>query len=298
MEWKKELLTLLSLITFSSCNIIDSFKGAQAPGPIVINENFMEQKTCIIGDTGTGSSDQLLVANAMAGENCQNVIHTGDIIYPSGIKNISSPLLESNFLKPFEKSLNLSRLFLSLGNHDYRGKPELWFDIARTKSNLYIPHYFYSVVFNDVCLVFIDTNLNYRKSQESWIKSQLNGLNGNCKQKIAIGHHPYISSGHHGKAPGMIHKFLKNHIVGNFDFYLAGHDHQLSVEKPIAGTEFIISGAGAKVRPVKKQKATYSLSDLGFITLTYKDNSTIFEIKRVDQSGIGHTAFTYPLKMD
>jgi predicted phosphodiesterase len=298
MERQKRLLGyLITASLLTSCQFSELFSSHHQGQTVYITENFKEQKTCIIGDTGTGTSDQLLVAKALESEGCHNILHTGDIIYPNGIKAIDSQLVISNFMTPYKQTLEQSKVFLSLGNHDYRGETQLWSQIANTNENLYHPAPYYNVIFNEACIFIVDTNLNYRSGQERWLKSQLETLNGNCKVKIAVGHHPYKSSGHHGDAPGMIEKFLKQFVIGKFDIYLAGHDHQLSVEKPVKGTQLLISGAGAKVRPIKNNKATYSISDLGYITLNFKNDDLIFDLKRVDQSGLAHTAFTHSFKI-
>lgn len=291
MERTKKLLNFISIsLLITSCQLSEKYAAEQ----VTITENFSEQKTCIIGDTGTGSSDQELVAKALATENCHNVIHTGDIIYPNGLYSDDSPEYLQKFKTPFSTILESSRVFLTLGNHDHKRDPLVWKSAASKNESLIFPGLFYSVVFNDACLFFIDTTLNYRKGQEGWLKSQIETLNGNCKTKIAIGHHPYRSSGHHGDAPGMINKFLKNHIIGKVDYYFSGHDHQLSIERPQQNTALLISGAGAKVRPIKMQdKAIYAISDLGYITMSFSEKGISFEVKRVDENGIAHSSYTY-----
>jgi len=300
MEWKKDLLStpvkfLFIALCLTSCK--NPLLHHNSPIDVVIEENFFEQRTCIIGDTGTGSSDQFLVAKALAQDVCHNIIHTGDLIYPKGLKNASSEQFQSKFSAPFKENLEVSRFFLTLGNHDYRRNPKAWLDIARENEALIYPHPFYGVKFKDACLTFIDTNLNFRKGQELWLQDQIKDFNETCKIKIAIAHHPLISSGHHGKAHGMVDKFLSQYILGNYDLYLAGHDHQLSIETKLSGTALAISGAGAKIRPIKNKKATYSLSDLGYMVLSFENDKATLDIKRVDESGIAHTAFTYPLEI-
>lgn len=75
---------------------------------------------------------------------------------------------------------------------------------------------------------------------------------------IVFGHHPYISNGAHGNAGnyeglgidpvsgGHIESFFEEHVCGKATVYFSGHDHTRQWLLPQCGTEFIVSGAGAK----------------------------------------------------
>jgi tartrate-resistant acid phosphatase type 5 len=77
--------------------------------------------------------------------------------------------------------------------------------------------------------------------------------------RLAFGHHPYLSNGRHGNAgvydnvfiSGLIGSgtalkdYFDEHILGQFDVYLAGHDHNLQDLGATEGTELLLSGGGA-----------------------------------------------------
>ncbi|EQC47099.1 metallophosphoesterase [Bacteriovorax sp. Seq25_V] len=264
MEKSKNILVISTLFALSSCNLFHDYSKVEDE---VYLENLFDSKVCIIGDTGTGSSDQHLVAKEMSKENCKNIIHTGDLIYPDGLKSTDDPKFKLNFLDPFAESMTTSRFFLTLGNHDYRRDPKPYLDLAKTNESIVFPNYYYLARFQDACLLFIDTNLNYRGSQEKWLRNKVNELI-NCSSSFIIGHHPLVSSGDHGNATGLIKSFLEKYVKDHTPLYISGHDHQLSYEKIDEHTFQLISGAGAKLRPVKKLPTTlFVKSDLGYVVL-------------------------------
>ncbi|MGH7823026.1 MAG: metallophosphoesterase [Candidatus Binatia bacterium] len=97
--------------------------------------------------------------------------------------------------------------------------------------------------------------------QELWIDGAL--AQSAATWKIAFGHHPYRSNGSHGNAGfyegapmtpvsgPYVKAFYERHVCGKVDLLIVGHDHDLQWLEPVAscgGTEFIVSGAGAKTR--------------------------------------------------
>jgi hypothetical protein len=66
------------------------------------------------GDSGVGGNAQTIVANLMAAEKPDLVIHTGDLIYPAGARE-SYP---TNFYDPNAAMLGSVPFMPTLGNHD------------------------------------------------------------------------------------------------------------------------------------------------------------------------------------
>lgn len=288
MEWKKVLLTISSLVTLTGCQLYNKESVADT----IIQAPLKGKKVCVIGDSGTGSSDQLLVARALEKEICHYIFHTGDIIYPRGINSPDAPELKERFFAPYENLLRTTPFFLSMGNHDHRQKTQVWKAIAKNHENIIFPHNFYNIRFEDACLTIIDTVLNYRKGQDQWLK-ELHKKN-DCDFKIALGHHPLFSSGHHGNARAMIKKFLSRHVEGFFNIYFAGHDHQLSIEKQNDKTTYVISGAAAKVRYLKNEKQSIkAITDLGYITFTLNELDFVLDLIRVKSNGDRENIYSY-----
>jgi len=250
-------------------------------------EGATPNKICVIGDTGTGTKDQFLVASMLAKENCQAIVHVGDIIYPSGLKDENDYQLQSKFYEPFKPVLNQEDappFFLLAGNHDYLGDLDIWTNISeKSPQKIIIPHLYYSAAWKDLCFVMVDTNpfnraylrwtyKKHLKNQAKWLRTINKKMDKTCKFKLAFGHHPYLSSGQHGNAKDSLKDFFEEHIIGKYDAYLSGHDHNLAYEGTKNKTALIVSGAGAKLRSLKtkyKSKSKkFNISKLGYAVVT------------------------------
>ena len=101
-----------------------------------------------------------------------------------------------------------------------------------------------------------------------------------------------MSNGRHGNAgayelgfewslPGSgteLKSFFENYIQGHFDLYLAGHDHSVQDLGEVGGTQWVVSGAGAKASEVEdRNDAHFYVAELGLRFLTcftdYEDSS-------------------------
>ena len=116
--------------------------------------------------------------------------------------------------------------------------------------------------------------------------------------RIAFGHHPYFSNGRHGNAgtydfvfiPGLpgsgtgILEFMDRHVVGEFDVYLAGHDHNLQDLGAERGTQLFVSGAGASSRPLQGMNPVeYESEALGFFILEATEERLTFRAIEVSE---------------
>lgn len=210
-----------------------------------------EMKFCLIGDSGTGSSRQLSVAQALHNENCDQVFILGDIIYPNGIKNENDPELSKKFFYPYAR-LSSSGVTIILGNHDYQGSVKAWRKISKTSPWVFHPHSYFLQKFNDTCFIILDSNLYSRPwlltsafRQMKWIASIQNDLR-ECRHKIALAHHPYLSPKGHRPAKGFLKHFYEDKIIGKMDMLITGHDHILADMGESNGTRLLISGAGGR----------------------------------------------------
>jgi tartrate-resistant acid phosphatase type 5 len=239
----------------------------------ILNNNY---KICIIGDAGDGSQTQIHMGKLLAKEGCHQVRILGDIIYPSGLNSTNDIQFFEKFYTPFKPVINSMyspTLHLILGNHDYEGNPVVWTHLHNKFHYLFSPALQYVELYDhgNICFFNLDTNVfnNYSiknaYKHNQWMEKQLEGHH--CKLKLAFGHHPYKSSGQHGNATGLLKYFLKNQVIGKMDAYFSAHDHQLSYEGKLEGTELFISGSFAKSRKVK-ESALYSSSSNGYLVLT------------------------------
>ena len=67
--------------------------------------------------------------------------------------------------------------------------------------------------------------------------------------------------------------FFDDHICGRVDLYLAGHDHSRQDLHATCGTEFVVSGAGAKTTDLEDRNPVHFESDLeGFLMVEATQN--------------------------
>lgn len=180
------------------------------------------------------------------------------------------------------------------GSENYKGDFEVAYHYRtdRSSAQWQMPARYYTVRLGPVQLWALDTNpLMYYgglplPGEPVWTgvdplgAQQLRWLQGSlaasdARWKFAFAHHPYISNGQHGDAgtyegvPTLglgVKVFLEQGMCGAADVYFAGHDHDLQWLQPTAAcgaTQFIVSGAGAKTRPLADPEAHPAWFQLG-----------------------------------
>lgn len=165
----------------------------------------------------------------------------------------------------------------------------------------------------------------YSDNMGKWLSAGLH--NSKAQWKLAYAHHPYLSNGKHGnagnydaintyverfklhkympklnkhvfqRAAGTYYKaFFDEHMCGELDMYLAGHDHNMQWLAPIercGKTHFVVSGAGAKSNQIHSPKHNpfywQCSKTIGFFWLDIVAETMTTRIYTVDQDGKGHT---------
>lgn len=227
-----------------------------------------------LGDAGTGSPDQYAVADAIeqvcAERCCDFALYLGDNFYDTGVSGSDDDLFVEYFEAPYA---NLDFPFLvTLGNHDYgalglgiefwKGNYYLDYAAENPTSKFEFPDLFYSFQASHVKFLALNTTelfFGLTGAQGAWVDEELDNLDPSVAWVIAFGHHPYVSNGQHGNAGtyegipfipiasgDAIRDFFDDHLCGRIQVYLCGHDHNRQMLTPTCGTEFIVSGAGAK----------------------------------------------------
>ena len=241
------------------------------------------------GDTGDSTEDQARVAAAMAAtcaaRGCDFALLLGDNVYPSGPSSPDDPVLDRVIARPYA-ALGVPVLAV-LGNHDdggagwspERGDAELsW----TTKPGWWVaPSRHYRASIGDVDVIVIDTDAILfgrdavqRVDVARWLASST------ARWKLVAGHHPYSSNGKHGDAgryDGMpsivpvasgrrVKRFIEEIVCGKADVYFSAHDHLREwMLETCGGTQMIVSGAGARPRPVVSSRpARFASGALGF----------------------------------
>ena len=202
-------------------------------------------RVAVVGDIGAGTAE---VARGIARVNNESpidaIITTGDNVYPCGVKSLNDP--KWSVLRPLS-TLGIP-IFPVLGNHDYCGKPDL--EIAAPLPNWRFPARTYVIHSPVADFVMLDTTpYAAGRAPPPDIKDLFSG--SSAPWRIAVGHHPLLSSGYHGHLPGAEHRRMVALIPAmrqaHVDLYMCGHDHHLEL---IDGNpRMLISGAGSQPVP-------------------------------------------------
>lgn len=282
------------------------------PPPIVEVRRFVA-----LGDTGTGSAMQLKVGEAV-GTACQSLggcdfaLLLGDNAYNSGMDSADDPRFVEFFENPYG---HLGFPFhVVLGNHDLGGsgsgvsldqkKGDYQVQYSQRNPQWRMPARHYKVEEGPVWMVGLNTTdifFNRDAGQRADVQTWLSGA-PTTGWKVAFGHHPYLSNGRHGNAGSYegvpfvpivngehVESFMEDMVCGKFDLYLCGHDHNVQDLKATCGTEFIVSGAGAKTTDLKGSNPVHYESDEpGFVVLEASADTMVLRFYDQD-AALQHT---------
>jgi predicted phosphodiesterase len=220
--------------------------GALIKPTSILGSPSNKTRFAVIGDFGTGGSDQFNVANLMFREHKSTaldfVLTVGDNIYPNG----SGKLFQRNFEEPFAGLLNEKvKFYATLGNHDVEAglHDQLNYPLFNMNGSRY-----YSISRgNGLVDFFMLDSTDFGETQTTWL---VNGLRSSkALWKVAAFHHPlYSSSNKHGsdmKLRARIEPIFVDHGV---QVVFSGHDHNYERTKPQNGTQYFVTGAGGKTR--------------------------------------------------
>ena len=229
----------------------------------------------VIGDTGTGSREQLELAQVMmrywqtfpyefvlmVGDNMYGSEKAAD--YKNKFENIYRPLLDQKV-----------KFYAALGNHDESNQRFYEF------FNMEGQEYYH---FKKGNVSFYSLNSNYMdKKQVDWMKEKLAA--DTATWKITFFHHPpYSSGGKHGsdtKLRQVVEPIFLKHGV---DVVFTGHEHFYERIKPQHGIYYFISGSGGKLRKgdVKEGSPLTAKAydrDMSFMLVEVNDNQMHFEV--------------------
>lgn len=270
-----------------------------------------------VGDTGKGNEGQRQVAAAMKNKcdaaGCDFVVLLGDNIYESGVTSVTDMEWQTRFETPYA-DIDLP-FWAVLGNHDYGGIPTgglgnqftrgpVEVAYSQVSSKWRMPDTHYTLTAGPAGFLALDTNSIFwdntsNGDQGAWVGPALAGLN--TPWRIAIGHHPYLSNGPHGNAGSYdnipcsvltnapcgkyVRDFFDEHICGNVDIYLSGHDHSRQWLHSACGAELIVSGAGASPTDLSGDNPVYwEQATLGFLYAVVDE--TTFTGEFIDANGV------------
>lgn len=204
------------------------------PPAVVAADGPAPGATAVIGDFGTGGSDEAAVAALVAKARPTAIVTTGDNVYGSD----AYPNLVGRFYGPW---IERERFFPALGNHDYAEGVEAYstyFDYLgdlRAYTTLIGPVQYF--VLDSEALLGSDRE---RQAQRSWLARSL-PRSHSAWQVVVLHHPPYSSGSVHGSTEALRWPFR----AWGADLVLSGHEHQY--ERIVrGGLTYIVNGSGGK----------------------------------------------------
>lgn len=201
----------------------------------------------VVGDTGDGPEEVARgIARLHAAAPLDAIVIAGDAFYPCGPKSPDDRVWER--VRPLAEIG--PPLLPVLGNHDFcaGSKPNL-------QPNAAMPHWTfparqYAVRTRLADFVMLDTTPFAAGKSNAPVDALRKGFN-HAPWRIAVGHHPLLSSGYHGHFPRAEHErmltLLPEMRREHIDLYLCGHDHHLELID--ANPRMLVSGAGSDPVP-------------------------------------------------
>jgi 3',5'-cyclic AMP phosphodiesterase CpdA len=239
------------------------------------------------GDTGTGTNAeratvQTMVAQGRA-EPYDGLLLLGDLIYDDG----DPARLDAVVTEPFAPVLDTGvKLLPVLGNHDIRSgrQQDILSALGRDRS-------WYVERLGPLKIVVLDSNRVRDPAQTRWLRDTLAAEEPPGTWTIAAMHHPAYSAGRHGSDPDVQRTWAPLFSQYGVRLALAGHDHDYERSQPQGGVTYVVSGAGAKLRPVGRADFTaVSASTLHYLDLLVYDDRLVG--RAIDHSGTLIDAFT------
>jgi predicted phosphodiesterase len=270
------ILVTLSLVNAQTAKTGTNGKSASHSSVTLNLPNKQDSvRFVVIGDTGTGTHQQLELAQVMLRYHqvfpFEFVLMMGDnmyggekaVDYKQKFENIYRPLLDQKV-----------KFYAALGNHDESN--QRFYEYFNMEGQEYYH-------FKKGNVSFYSLNSNYMdKKQVDWLKEKL--ATDTTTWKIAYFHHPpYSSGGAHGsdtKLREIVEPIFVKHGVS---VVFAGHEHFYERIKPQKGIYYFISGSGGKLRrgDVKEGSPLTEKAydrDMSFMLIEINDKQMHFQV--------------------
>ena len=209
-------------------------------------------KVAVIGDSGSGDSNQIAVSQVLNEFAPRLVLHTGDIVYDSG----AFEDYDNRFFQPYGDWLRHIPIFPCIGNHDALNQ-DVWKSIYSTpaRDSSSGDETYYSFDFGKAHFIALNTNADFSvgSDQYRWLVRDLkrSSLSGTT-WSILFFHHPPFSDGLHlddqNVQTGLVPLFERYRV----DLVLSGHDHAYERTDPInlsgqgGNVSYVVTGGGGK----------------------------------------------------
>jgi hypothetical protein len=216
---------------------VDGASGALATGTFRAAPVGASRFTfAVVGDFGSGTSDETAVASLIASWHPDFVLTVGDNAYPSG----AAELLDRDIFDPYAEVMRRSAWFPALENHDVKaddGEPEL--DAFHSLG----AERWYRFTWGNAAVVVLDSDTSVAPGSLQ-LRFARRALAGRSCFRFAAWHHPPWEPPDRPLSPG-----LRSYVVplvqqDRTQIVFVGHLHAYARSRPHGGVVYVAVGTG------------------------------------------------------
>jgi calcineurin-like phosphoesterase family protein len=190
----------------------------------------------VVGDFGSGTSDEAAVASLIQSWHPDFVLTVGDDAYPLG----SKALLNRDIFQPYAAVMRESAWFPALGNHDVKadgGKPELeaFHSLGRER--------WYRFTWGDAAVVVLDSDTSVARGSPQ-LRFARRALARRSCFRFAAWHHPPWEPPGKPISPGLRRTVVPLVQQDGVQIVFVGHLHAYARSRPHRGVVYVAVGTG------------------------------------------------------
>lgn len=268
------------------CYELRDARGARLHGPTGFRtapapSDTSRVELAVLGDSGSGSSDQAAVAAQLLSVPIDLVIHVGDLAYANG----TLPELEANHFAMYRDLQSSIPIFPALGDHDWvtddAGPYREVYTLPETGGPA-AGERWYSFDWGTVHVTVMDA-ISGAREQRAWVEADLAGTDR--PWRIVVAHTPPYSSGFHGSSTGFRQDYAPLFERYGVQLVVSGDDHDYERTVPLGGVTYLVTGGGGRsVRPVGTSSWTaFSVTAFHFVDIVVEGDE--MRLHAIDATG-------------
>jgi acid phosphatase type 7 len=190
----------------------------------------------VVGDFGSGTSDEAAVASLIESWHPDFVLTVGDNAYPTGSKE----LLDRDIFRPYAAVMRESAWFPALGNHDVEtdgGEPELEAFHSLGKER------WYRFTWGNAAIVVLDSDTSVAPGSPQ-LRFARRALARRSCFRFAAWHHPPWEPPGRSISPGLRSNVVPLVQKDGVQVVFVGHLHAYARSRPHGGVVYVAVGTG------------------------------------------------------
>ena len=202
----------------------------------------------VVGDFGSGTSDETAVASLIESWHPDFVLTVGDNAYPIGSKE----LLDRDIFRPYAAVMRESAWFPALGNHDVKadgGEPELEAFHSLGKER------WYRFTWGNGAVVVLDSDTSVAPGSPQ-LRFARRALARRSCFRFAAWHHPPWEPPGRSISPGLRRNVVPLVQKDGIQVVFVGHLHAYARSRPHSGVAYVAVGTGGAALSIDARKLT------------------------------------------